>query len=306
MGKPKPPEQPKPIQGMKTKRVLHWGLLALTPVSAAVVLGLSFTGNIGGGTQAQATPTEVKEENPAMQSKAQAFAIAFASEYLYATGDSADHQKRIAPYLADGMAGQAGMTLDDGKRSMYPGEIRYWESRPIGPNQAEIVLQVDLYFVEGKQPKERRIRYLAVPVEVKGPDRMAVIGTPHFVPVSVKADGIKKHTESLGNPKEEVDSNTTQAIQNFLKDFFQDYATGTKSDLAYKTATNKPIRGFEGEMQFKALDSVEVAPRDGGYTALARVVFMDPRSNAQLTYDYKVALIQDEGQWKVQALQYVN
>ncbi len=305
MGKPQPPKQPQPIRGMKTKRVLHWGLLALTPVSAAAVLVLAFTDNLQGGAQAGATPTEMKEENPAMGSKARAFAIQFASEYLYVTGDSEGRKKRLAPFLAKGLDAQAGLTTEERKKSMYPQEIRFWESRPIGANQAEIVLQVELYYYEGEKVKNRGLRYLAVPVEVKDANHMAVIGTPHFVPMDVQAKGINRKVESL-EKDDSIDSSVQNGIRKFLQDYFKDFASGSSSDLAYKTESDNPIRGFEGKLDFASLDQVELTRERDGYTAIANVTFTDPRSNAQLKYAYKVGLTQEDGQWKVTHLEPTN
>lgn len=302
MAKPKPPAQPQPIQGMKSKRILHWTLLALTPVSAVVVLGAAYTG-VFNGTPAGASPTATEEENPAMQSKAISFAVAFTSEYLYVTHDSDDHKQRIAKFLADGMDDNAGLSIETSKRSMYPGEIRFWESRPLGANRAEITLQVDLYYNEDGKAKERRLRYLKVPIEVKDGEKMAVIGTPHFVPLKVNPGNLSKLAEVLEGS--EVNGDTTDQIRKFLDDFFQDYASGKDSDLAYKSA-EKPIRGFRGELQFLKLESAEVAKNGDTYEALVTVKMADTKAGAVLEYDYRVKVIQDENHWKVLSLKPVN
>lgn len=302
MAKPKPPEQLRPIQGMKSKRILHWTLLALTPVSAAVVLGAAYTGAFN-GSSADAFPTATEEENPAMQNKAISFAVAFASEYLYVTPDHDEHRQRIAKFLADGMDENAGLSIEDAKKSMYPGEIRFWESKPIGANQAEITLQVDLYYAQDGKAKERRIRYLKVPIEVKGPDQMAVIGTPHFVPLRVHKSNLSKKIEDLEGS--EVDGSTTNEIRKFLEDFFQDYASGKDTDLAYKSA-EKPIQGFRGELQFLKLESAEVAKNGNTYEALVTVKMADTKASAVLEYDYRISVIQDGSHWKVLSLKPAN
>lgn len=301
MAKPKPPEQLRSIQGMKSKRILHWTLLALTPLSAAVVLGVAYTGAFNGST-ADAFPTVMEEENTAMQDKANSFAVAFASEYLYVTPDHDEHRQRIAKFLADGMDENAGLNIES-KKSMYPGEIRFWESSPIGENQAEITLQVDLYYVQDGKAKERRLRYLKVPIEVKGTDQMAVIGTPHFVPLRIHKSNLTKKIEELEGS--EVDGNTTNEIRTFLEDFFQDYASGKDTDLAYKSA-EKPIRGFRGELQFLKLESAEVAKNGDTYEALVTVKMADTKASAVLEYDYRVSVIQDESHWKVLSLKPAN
>jgi hypothetical protein len=206
-----------------------------------------------------------------------------------------NRQNRLSFFLAKGLDPQAGLDVSTIKQNVVVSSLQVWKVTETGSNKSEITIQVSLYR-QNPQTKEyidSYTRYLTVPIEAKSTNQFVVRGVPYYILPPSKPD-ISKQTPL---ETKTANSDVKNRIEDYLNDFFQDYASGSSEKINYFTQTEKPVVGFQGLMSFQRIESIQIFENGDDYVAYVQVRFEEKNTEASFVYKYRIFLGNDQGRW---------
>ncbi|TCP67329.1 conjugal transfer protein [Baia soyae] len=286
------PREYKVIKGMRSKKILIWGLLTINVV--ALPLGFFYLKN------STAAARGIEQEAPVMSQTARSFVEDFVSTYFSLHQGFEDvRADSLKPFLMKGLDKQAG--LESIEANLSTGKVRVWEIEKKSPNKAIMTVQAEVY-IRDKSDKVLSMdkRFLAVPIESIGNGQFVVSDIPYYVSQPSTPDVTKKE-ESLSN---KADSSTKQELETYLKTFFQDYVSGNPDKLSSYTKSNsKRIQGMTGVLEFVKIKELEVY-KEKQMVVKAKVQFKEKdkgtiKTNGVYTYPYTIQLEKDGERWMI-------
>ncbi len=214
--------------------------------------------------------------------EAEAFAERLARDYM--SYDEASPQTRrtlLAAYLPAGVDVHAGWD-GAGRQTVTASHAVDVAIEDAAAATVTVAVQLDA----------SRWRYVAVPVQARE-GRFVAPALPWLVAAPEPADA----SEAEAGP---LDRDGSESAWPALEVFFDAYARGAGTDLAYLSAPGSGIRGLDGAVELEAVVDVAVQRGDGSARAAhATVRWRDPISGAGLDQTYHLALVQSDGRWLV-------
>ncbi len=212
----------------------------------------------------------------------QAFAERFARDYMSYDETSPQTRRTLLnaylPARADAHAGWDGAGRQTATAS-HAVEVAIEDA-----TSATVIVAVQL--------DASRWRYLAVPVQARNGGFVAP-ALPWLVAAPRLADTIKAEAGP-------IDRDGSESAWPALEVFFDAYARGAGTDLAYLSAPRSGIRGLDGAVELDAVADVAVQRGDGSVrVAHATVRWRDPVSGARLDQTYDLTLVHSDGRWLV-------
>ncbi len=255
-------------------RVLLWALLGTLVVRGAIPAHPA---------RPRPLPPPVRET----PQQAEAFAVAFATEYLTADGDSADRARRLLPYASSELVSNLDVAAS-GSRWQRVAFATPAGSSPTGSGYTVVVA------ARVVPPKPGRWVWLAVPVASRN-GRLAVDDLPSIVPAPGRLR-IPPPDPSEG------DFAVADRAKPVLERFFWLYlGGGDPADLAYLTAPGTTLEQPGLFARRITLTDVTALPEGDQIEATTRLLATDPAGLVwPLAYD--VRLIDQDGRLEVAAL----
>ncbi|KML32371.1 conjugal transfer protein [Rossellomorea marisflavi] len=318
-------EYPKAIFRRKLMKGIFW--TGFTLVLFLSVVAIVRVGNADAGSVSSEEPKQEvsKEKNLAASEGGQSFSENFAKEYFNweREGDKIkDRADRLAPYIADGLDEQAGLSYEGMEWSSKLHDAQVWNVEATGEDTALVTLRVshelqkvtppDKEAVEKAkkdkkdppEPKEETSgpheKFINIPVKTDGRS-FVVHQIPYFV-ASPKKPDIK--ADSTVNEKGKVDDpKIREEATSFLNTFFKVYTTGTQEELSYYIEENS-IQSMNGIMTFKEVQNLIVknGQQKDDYDVTVTVLFTENESMGQVAYPYQLTITKDADRWFVKQI----
>ncbi|SDZ33159.1 conjugal transfer protein [Thermoactinomyces sp. DSM 45892] len=288
------PREFKVIKGMRSKKILIWGLLTANVV--ALPVGFFYFKDktvVTGGTE---------QEAPVMSQTARAFAEDFVSTYFSLHQGFEDHRaESLKPFLMKGLDKQAG--LESIEVNLSTGKVRVWKVEKKSPNKATMMVQAEVY-IRDKSDKVLSMdkRFLAVPIESIGNGQFVVSEIPYYVS-EPSAPNVALKEETLAN---KADSSTKKEVETYLNTFFQDYVSGNMDKLSsYTKSDSKRIEGMNGVLEFVKIKELEVY-KEKQVVVKVKAQFKEKeetKTNGVYTYPYTIQLEKNGDRWLISSME---
>lgn len=304
------------LEGFRWKKSFFWILLTANLTVSFIVLILWVNGQFQSPFDPSGTKTQTVPNNPAISKAAESFATSFAYTYIGTIMQNKLDTERIKNYLVEGVNIQAGIISPNKEESEGILEIvtspSLYKVIDKGNNRSEMIFSFELGFKTYKQildeeehktytaPTVTR-RLISVPIIAVSEDQFLVTDIPNMLPFSNHTTNLKRELKTLGK---EVDPNIQESIRLSLQNFFSIYASGSTLELSYLTKTQKPIQGFQSQLQFENIDNLEVFKSDKNYQARVLVKYYDKGLHIRYVQPYTIALQKENERWFISDLKY--
>ncbi|MFJ7941131.1 conjugal transfer protein [Peribacillus sp. NPDC096622] len=262
-------------------------------------------------------PVEITQkatvENFATTIGAENFASKFVNEYFkWNKDDFQEREKRLQPYLREGMDEQAGLRFDTITGNAFLDTSELWKIEETGKDTAEFTFKVT-YKV--KKTEERDVkngkrtkkvteekdngpyeRWIKVPIITDGKSFL-INGNPTFTskPEKAKIKPLETKPESAA-----ADQKTAAEINKFLQTFFKQYSTGTAAELEYLT-TDKSIQPLGGTIVFESIEELRILENKKKSSIVeVNAIFTDSNSKVQILQKYTLEVLESsDNKWQV-------
>lgn len=264
-----------------------------------------------------AKPVEITQketvENFATTIGAENLASKFVKEYFkWNKDDFQEREKRLQPYLREGMDEQAGLRFDSITGNAFLDNSELWKIEETGKDTADFTFKVS-YKVKTTEEREvkngnrtKKVkeekdngpyeRWIQIPIITDG-KAFLINGNPTFTskPETAKIKPLESKPESA-----EADQETVAEITEFLKTFFKQYSTGTAAELEYLT-TDKSIQPLGGTIVFGSIEELRILENKKNSSIVeVNAVFTDSNSKVQVLQKYNLEVSEySDKKWQV-------
>ncbi|WP_373895176.1 conjugal transfer protein [Virgibacillus sp. CBA3643] len=251
--------------------------------------------------EANATEAEAEEMNII---RADRYLRDFVREYINVENDPKSLEQRKAAlqnYMVINKNAGEQETYDETGNGNMEGtrELKNQQLFHVEEKENETIFQYEVtYSSVTNNNSERQTLLLNVPV-VSENDRFSVAGEPYFKQVDNLQGSIEveEEPESLN-----VYTGAEQeAIQDFLSDFFTEYASGNTDDLAYMMEEPETL---EGAFTFEQITDVQMEQAEEGFIVHTQVRMLDEVTQLPYEIDVEMLITRQQNHYYVEDLTY--
>lgn len=218
----------------------------------------------------------------------------FVREYINVESDPESLEQRKAA-LQDYMvintsAGEQETYNETGNGNMEgTRELKNQQLFHVEENGYEAIFQYEVTYTSvANNTNERQTLLLNVPIVTEN-NRFAVVSEPYFTQVDNLQGNIEVEEES--ESFEAYTGAEQEAIQDFLSDFFTEYASGNTDDLAYMMDEPETL---QGAFSYQEILDLQVEQKEEGIIAHVKVRMLDEVT--QLPYEVNAEMLITEQQ----------
>jgi len=141
-----------------------------------------------------------------------------------------------------------------------------------------------------------------VNIPIRYDDGFAVVESIYFTSVpGLKSDHQKQVTNPYDDENvDEVSVNDRDDLQNWVEDFFADYASKSSDEMAYMMDNPQALNGLQ---EFQEINDFHVYQKDGQYIVKAIVTYQEPEAGITHQEPYTMKIKQMNGKYYVKSLE---
>lgn len=287
----------------KTIRIIVWSVLVI--VMGAGILGF---------LRANSALTQAKQANAELQDEAEqnlenqeayespqfeVYANRFVEDYMNIPKDSDSregYEENLGEYFVSDEY-MPDMKEFEGKR-----ELKNKTYYGMKQEENHVIAQYKVnYTIESSEDDEPTEKENMLNIPIKYDEGFAVVEPVFFEDVpslenNEQAEVDNGYDEESDN---ELSMNEQQEVEEWVEDFFHDYAEGTKDDMAYMMDDPE---GLNGVQDFKDLEEIDVYKEDNIYVAKVIANFEETEVNITHQEPYTLYIKQKEGKFYVQSM----
>ncbi|UJL47090.1 conjugal transfer protein [Virgibacillus sp. NKC19-16] len=249
--------------------------------------------------EANASEDEAEEMNVV---RADRYLRDFVRKYMNVDSDPEAVEQRKAAlqdYMVIRTGGNEPEFFDETGDMQGSREIKNQQLFHVEEKENEVIFQYEVtYSSVTNNNSERQTLLLNVPV-VSENDRFSVAREPYFTQVDNLQGNIEVEEEA-----ESLNAYTgaeQEVIQDFLSDFFTEYASGNTDDLAYMMEEPGTL---EGAFTFEEITDVQMEQTEEGFIVHAQVRMLDVVTQLAYEIDVEMLITRQQNHYYVEQLDY--